>query len=176
MTVRRSNFDRSGKHLALAVDDSRDVLDAVKATLERGLPIVVETATSGEEALRLLSQRDYDLILCDYHMPGMTGIDLLRGVRAASPTTLRVMMTTDTDFELAVKAVNDGAILAFLPKPIDAKTLIEKAGRALDERHHAMVKEQALERQGDVARREASAGRDVARPYTGSLGDSTRPR
>lgn len=176
MRAEESNFERSGKHRALLVDDNADVLDVVKATLERALPLRVDTAGSGAEALRMLSAAEYDIVLSDYHMPEMDGVSFLQKARERAPRTARVMITGVPDFDIAVAAINDGAITAFLPKPIDSKTLVEKVGKALDERHQAIVAARGHDQAARHFRRdiESGTGRDVGKPFTGALGASTR--
>lgn len=171
-----SNFERTGKHRVLVVDDSADVLDALKATLEAALPVVVDTAGSGADALARMAAVEYDLIVSDQGMPGMDGLTFLRKAREATPTSARIMITGATDFELAVKAINEGAITGFFPKPIDARTLVEKVRTELEARHQAIVAKRGHDTAAEQFRAESirSSGYDVGRPFTGSLRDSTR--
>lgn len=176
MPERESHLERTGKHRALVVDDSPEVVEVVKRMLERALPVHVDMVGSAADALVKMAEHEYDTIISDYTMPGMNGLDLLRSARQLSPSTPRIMLTGATDFDLAVNAINDGAITAFLPKPVDSKTLVEKVRAALESRHQAYMKERGSAQAAQLFRREMNAnlGKDVPRPFTGALGDSTR--
>lgn len=110
----------------LFVDDDPSVLDAYQRTFRKEFTVGV--ATSGEEALALLErQGPYAVVVSDMQMPGMDGIRLLAEVRARAPDTLRMMLTGKSDLQVAMDAVNEGAIFRFLTKPCPAGTM----GKAL---------------------------------------------
>lgn len=129
-----SHQDRTGKGKALCVDDDPDMVEAVKETLERALPLLVDTARSGEDALRLMRDTDYDVIVSDHQMPGMDGLTFLGKAREISPTTARIMVSALNDPILVESAIETGEIMAFFSKPFDAKRLIARVGRAIAER------------------------------------------
>jgi serine phosphatase RsbU (regulator of sigma subunit) len=116
----------------LLVDDDAMILAGLKRQLRR--QFCIETALSGEEALRLIEQNGpYAVIVSDFLMPGMNGIEFLCRVKKDSPETVRMMLTGSADMSTAVQAVNEGSIFKFHPKPCPAETLGAAIQSALDE-------------------------------------------
>ena len=109
----------------LVVDDELGILDSVKRTLEReGLRVT--TTDSGEVALDLLRRDDpIDVILADIMMPKMNGVELLRAVRAISPSVDVVMMTAFGTVENAVECMRAGAY-DFITKPLSERWSFER--------------------------------------------------
>jgi serine phosphatase RsbU (regulator of sigma subunit) len=106
----------------LLVDDDAMLLAGLKRQLRNHF--LVETAISGEEAIRMVEENGpYAVVVSDYMMPGMNGIELLRHVKATNPDTIRMMLTGSADMSTAIKAVNEGSIYKFHPKPCPAQTL-----------------------------------------------------
>ena len=94
---------------ALVVDDSPLERLAGKAMLEK-LGFAVATAGSGEEALCLLGERTFDLVLCDISMPGMGGLDLLDATRNFAQPPMFIMATIHNDAEHAIASLRRGEI------------------------------------------------------------------
>ncbi len=100
----------------LCVDDEPLVLRGYERHLRRRFSL--ETAVDPREALRMVrEQGPYAVVVSDMRMPGIDGIRLLAEVRAASPDTVRIMLTGNADQQTAVDAVNEGCIFRFLTKP-----------------------------------------------------------
>jgi DNA-binding NtrC family response regulator len=115
----------------LAVDDERDLLQLLKRSLEPELDCHVETALSGKEAIRILHERDIDLVLADIKMPDMDGLELLRQVRREQSWLTVVLMTAYGCIELAVQAIKAGAY-DFITKPFDHDRLVLTLRKALE--------------------------------------------
>jgi len=115
----------------LIVDDEIDMLQLLKRSLEPDLKCRIETATSGREALRMLSQKTFDLVLADLKMPGMDGLELLDAVKRDFPDLTVVMMTAFGGVETAVEAMRNGAY-DFISKPFDHETIIVRLEKALE--------------------------------------------
>ena len=115
----------------LVVDDEPDMLKLLKRSLEPDLGCLVETASSGEAALHLLSQQPFDLILADIKMPGMDGLALLEMIRKSYPSLTVVMMTAYGHIDLAVEAMRAGAY-DFIAKPFEHDALILRLEKALE--------------------------------------------
>jgi two-component system response regulator PilR (NtrC family) len=89
----------------------------------------VTAAAHGPEALSLIDKEIYDLVISDVKMPGLSGIDLLKAVKAVSPSTLVLMMTAFASTETAVEAMREGAY-DYLTKPFkidEVKLLVKNA-------------------------------------------------
>jgi serine phosphatase RsbU (regulator of sigma subunit) len=116
----------------LLVDDDEMLLAGLKRQLRN--QFLVETAISGEEAIRMVEENGpYAVVVSDYMMPGMNGIELLRHVKTTSPDTIRMMLTGSADMSTAIKAVNEGSIYKFHPKPCPAQTLGTAIKSGIDE-------------------------------------------
>ena len=99
----------------IVVDDDHDVLFFVKAVLNRG-GFTVSCAENGEQALELLAQGDYQLMLTDLNMPGMDGVELARRARALQPELMVIMGTGQISPEVRQRAAAAG-ISAVFGKP-----------------------------------------------------------
>lgn len=83
----------SSKKQVLVVDDERHVTLILKRGLERLSGLDITTASKGSEALALLAERHFDLLITDYSMPGMTGLDLAREALHNDPDIAIVFVT-----------------------------------------------------------------------------------
>ena len=109
----------------LIVDDDPAVLLTLAASIEKLNPAyAVDTCESGAEALTYLENHQYTLMLTDYSMPGMNGIDLARSVREHLPETRIIMMTAYGSDTLRNQAA-DLHLDAFVDKPFTVKQIRE---------------------------------------------------
>jgi response regulator RpfG family c-di-GMP phosphodiesterase len=90
------------------------------------------TASSGEEAIRMLEQHDVAILLSDQRMPGMTGIDLLRHTARLRPHMVRILVTGYTDVEVLEEAINSRLVYMYVTKPWNNEDLKLKVSRACD--------------------------------------------
>jgi CheY-like chemotaxis protein len=108
----------------LVVDDVRLVLASLRRLLERA-GFQVATAESGAAALALLEKEPVDLVVADFMMPGMNGIELLRVVAQRWPRARRAMLTAQADQELLDRSLADGLLHAAFTKPWSNKDLVD---------------------------------------------------
>jgi serine phosphatase RsbU (regulator of sigma subunit) len=128
------------KDKVLLVDDDAMVLAGLKRQLRNQFN--VDTALSGEDALTQVQQNGpYAVIVSDFMMPGMNGIEFLSRVKKSNPDTVRMMLTGAADMPTAIRAVNEGSIFQFHPKPCPADTLCQAIQTAIAE-YRKVVSEQ----------------------------------
>ena len=100
----------------LVVDDEEDVRDRLANYISRRVNCSVEKAGSGEEALEKLKKHNFDLVLLDIKMPGLSGIDVMYEAAKFTPQTKFLAISAYDSHEVASQALKAGAI-DFIPKP-----------------------------------------------------------
>ena len=115
----------------LVVDDEDDMLWMLQRNLNKGMSEVeVLAASSGEEALAVLSDKDVNLVITDINMPGMNGLDLLIEVNNRYPDTGVIIMTAYPSNSFEREAMMGGS-LRFVEKPFDIKDMRKIVGDVL---------------------------------------------
>jgi response regulator RpfG family c-di-GMP phosphodiesterase len=100
----------------LMVDDDARLLDGFRRQYQKSLQLT--TAVGGEEGLAAIRQKGpFAVIVSDYQMPNMNGIQFLGKAREIAPDSVRVMLTGNADLQSAIHAVNQGSVFRFLTKP-----------------------------------------------------------
>lgn len=117
--------------VVLLADDEPDILESVRDILENLLPARCVLAASGTEALERLKEQPVDLILSDFKMPSLNGIEFLEQARQRYPAVPRILMTAFPDLEVAIDAINQARVEAFLIKPLDPDQVVERVRQAL---------------------------------------------
>ncbi len=108
----------------LVVDDEPDVLMLVRTQLESE-GYKVYTVDSGEEALDFLDEKHVDLLILDVVMPGLSGLDVLRRIRAGEKRGLPVIVFTALGREVDMMLKPENKADAYLRKPYSRKELME---------------------------------------------------
>ncbi|HSR11470.1 MAG TPA: sigma-54 dependent transcriptional regulator [Thermodesulfobacteriota bacterium] len=106
----------------LVIDDEKVQLEMLRGFLAKQ-GYGVETASEGREAVEKFRRGSFDLILTDYRMPGMDGLQLLKEIRGINPEAVVVILTAYGTVGTAVAAMKEGAY-DYLTKPIDLEELI----------------------------------------------------
>ncbi|MFP4251524.1 MAG: chemotaxis response regulator CheY [Guyparkeria sp.] len=124
-------MDRNMK--ILVVDDFSTMRRIIKNLLKELGFTNIEEADDGQTALPLLKQGNFDFLVTDWNMPGMTGIDLLRAVRAdPNLASLPVLMVTaEAKREQIVLAAQEG-VNGYIVKPFNGATLKEKIDKIFE--------------------------------------------
>ena len=116
----------------LCVDDEKNVLRSLQR-LFMDEDYEIFTATNGEDGLAILEQNpDIQLIISDYRMPGMDGVDFLKHVHDRQPDTIRIVLSGYADTASVVGAINEGQIYKFIPKPWNDEELLITIRGAID--------------------------------------------
>ena len=122
----------------LLVDDEVDFVEVLAERLEaRGL--AVDTAENGEVALEKAEERPFDAILLDMAMPGMDGIQTLKGLLQINPDLQVILLTGRATLGQAVQAMKLGA-LDLLEKPVEIETLVARIEEAATKRSSLIEK------------------------------------
>jgi len=116
----------------LFVDDEENVLRAIRRLfMEADYGLV--TAMSGEEGLEILGRDPaVRVVVSDYRMPGMNGVDFLRQVHERWPETVRLVLSGYADTAVVLGAINEGRIYKFIPKPWNDEELKITVDKAVD--------------------------------------------
>jgi two-component system response regulator HydG len=112
----------------LVVDDVLSTLKALETILSQE-GYAVTTTTSGEQALSLMRQHEIDLLLSDVKMSNMSGLELLRQVKADYPDTCVIMMSGHQEIAVAVEAIKEGAF-DYLVKPMSRECTVRAVQKA----------------------------------------------
>ena len=139
----------------LLVDDEPNVLKSLQRVF-RQENYLVATAPNAGEALQLMRQGTFQLVVSDYMMPGMTGAEFLKQVKALYPETIRIMLTGHADTGAVMGAVNEGAVYKFILKPWNDDDLRVTVALAL-EQHDLIQKNQALQQENTKKSKQISA-------------------
>ncbi|MBK8009903.1 MAG: response regulator [Deltaproteobacteria bacterium] len=103
----------------------------------------VMTAQDGPEALAKAAAKRPDVVLADYRMPGMSGVEVLRELRDLCPDSIRFLVTAYADTDVLRDSINLGGIYRFLSKPVDSDILRVDIARALEHRADRVGRERA---------------------------------
>lgn len=130
----------------LIVDDEPDIALILKLHLEDAGYRTI-SAPDGEQALAILAQGGIDLVLLDFRMPRMGGVEVLRRIRESESDVAVIMMTAHGSENLAVECMKAGA-LDYFPKPFTLDDILPRVERALAYRR-AVREQQRLEQEKD---------------------------
>jgi DNA-binding NtrC family response regulator len=130
----------------LLVDDEENILNALRRVLSAqdaqapggGRP-TVETFSSPHEALQRAHDTAFDLVISDYRMPQMNGVDFLKSFKAIQPDAARMVLSGYADLDGIIGAINEAQIFRFLAKPWHDSELKSAVAQALA--HRALLME-----------------------------------
>ncbi|MBN8619537.1 MAG: response regulator transcription factor [Anaerolineae bacterium] len=114
----------------LVVDDEGAIRYSVSKTLQR-IGYQVDEASSGEEALDMITKREYEVILTDIRMPGLTGVDLLKRIKDIAPDGIVILMTGYASLGTAVESLRLGAH-DYLIKPSSSQDIRQSVARGVE--------------------------------------------
>lgn len=106
----------------LIVDDDKLSRDAVSQFLQEQMGYTVKTSVSGEDAVSQFRKEPFEVVVTDMKMPGMSGIELMKQIKASKPNTEVIIMTGFGDMESSIEALRAGAA-DYLLKPVNIEEL-----------------------------------------------------
>ncbi|HKL26346.1 MAG TPA: sigma-54 dependent transcriptional regulator [Desulfuromonadales bacterium] len=116
----------------LVVDDDKVIREGLQRILNAE-GYLVETLSSGRQALDCLETRDFDLIITDLKMPGMSGLEVLQAIKSEHPDLPVILITGYAAIDNAVEVMKSGAA-DYLAKPFANEEILQKVGKALETR------------------------------------------
>ena len=101
----------------LLVDDEISFLNSMVRAL-RNEPYILMVASNGQDALEILNKFNVDVVVADYRMPVLDGLNLLKLIRVAYPLVTPIMVTAFCDVNIILQAINEIRVYKFLLKPV----------------------------------------------------------
>ncbi len=120
----------SEKISILYVDDEMNNLVSFKAVFR--IKYNIFTAISGEEAIKILKNKQINIIITDQRMPQMTGVEFLESILDEFPDPIRILLTGYADMNAVIDAINKGKIFHYLTKPWNEEELDMAITRAFE--------------------------------------------
>jgi DNA-binding response OmpR family regulator len=114
----------------LVVDDEGAIRYSISKTLQR-VGYQVHTAASGEEALEMMSNQEYDVVLTDIRMPGLTGVELLAEIKLQAPDAVVILLTGYASLETAIESLRLGAH-DYLVKPSSSQDIRQSVSEGVE--------------------------------------------
>ncbi|MCK9420512.1 MAG: response regulator [Nitrospirae bacterium] len=118
------------RHKIMVIDDEKIVGDMAKLSLEQE-GYVVETFLNAEPALKRLQEEKFDVVVTDYKMKGIDGMEVLKTVKDLYPSTQVIMITAFANLDAAIEALRRD-VHDFFPKPVKIRELKASIKRALE--------------------------------------------
>lgn len=118
----------------LVVDDEGAIRYSITKTLQR-VGYHVEAAASGEEALEMMKNQTYDVVLTDIRMPGLTGVELLRRIKEQAPDAVVILLTGYASLETAIESLRLGAH-DYLVKPSSSQDIRTSVAQGVERAHN----------------------------------------
>ena len=126
----------------LLVDDEVNVLNALVRAMRQHVQIDdlrIETFTDPFDALTRCGETSFDVVISDFRMPQMTGVEFLHAMKETAPTTVRMILSASTEFETVTAAINQAQVFRYIPKPWQIGDLQENLRQALAERDRLLA-------------------------------------
>ena len=127
----------------LIVDDEKAVRESLEEILKME-EYQVETVSSGEKALEIVQDGDYNLVLLDLKMPGIDGVEVMHQISRYAPDTKVIILTGHGTLESAIEALRSGAE-DYMLKPYESSAILDSIGRALSKNAQKKRKELLIE-------------------------------
>ncbi len=124
------------EHSILVVDDEQNIINAIRRELSTPplgrYKYAIEGFTDPKLALERAREKEFEVVISDYRMPEMSGLDFLKALHAQQPDCVRVVLSGQTDMEALVRMINETHIYRFIPKPWSNYFLKSSISQAVD--------------------------------------------
>ncbi len=129
----------------LLVDDEINILEGYRRKFRNTFELCL--AQGPQEGLKVIGAEDsFAVVVSDFNMPGMNGVEFLRQIKEVAPDTVRIMLTGFADVTIAINAVNDGAVFRFLTKPCSQEDLTRAINDGIAQNRLIRAEKELLER------------------------------
>ena len=145
----------------LIVDDEEMVLTSLRSVFALQTDYQVHQAGDGKRALETMARVQVDLVISDFLMPDMNGIEFLKEAKGLQPDSVRILLTGYADKENAIKAINEVGLYHYLEKPWDNDALLNIEAVEVGK---SDVEHQATRRERPRPGEELARGREGFRP------------
>ena len=129
----------------LLVDDDENILSGYKRILRNDFQMFVST-DAASALTHIKEHNDFAVVISDYNMPKMKGIEFLSIVKEKQPNAVRVLLTGNAELQMAIDAVNEGNIFRFLTKPCSNQLLLNIIWRGVDQYKLITAEKELLEK------------------------------
>jgi DNA-binding NtrC family response regulator len=121
------------KYRLLAVDDEPEILKVLTRVFRDVYSVT--TTTDPVEAVGMLERESFDMLISDIDMPELNGYELVSLARKLRPTAVRVLITGAGTMEGAIRAINEGEVHRYIPKPFTISFIRQVVAEALARKH-----------------------------------------
>jgi DNA-binding NtrC family response regulator len=122
-------FETLKKKKTLLVDDDELIRDSLSIAF-KNKGCLLQTAETAEEGLQALNKEAFDIIISDFKLPGIDGIEFLKLAKKSHPNTVKILITAHGEKDTVSEALGAGA-QDFLEKPFSVRTLIDSLNRLI---------------------------------------------
>lgn len=150
----------------LLLDDEINVLNALQRTLRQCFPaedLRIESFTDPEQALLRSGEMLFDVVVSDYRMPAMNGVDFLKMIKGIQPDAVRLVLSASTEFTTVMEAVNQAEVFRYIAKPWQVEELTRTLELAFARRDQALeaqrLADEARAQRGELTQQELEARR-----------------
>ena len=125
-------FDKLKDMKILLIDDDEWIRDSLSLFFEFE-PCVFQALETAEQGLKELKTKDYDIIILDYRLPGMNGLEFLKRIQGTHPQVIKILITAYGSKEVFSQAIELG-VHDFIDKPFSTKAIEDSLWRLTEER------------------------------------------
>jgi len=156
----------------LFLDDEESIIDGVQRLFMRE-PYEVFATTKVADARAALEKYKIKVVVSDYRMPDISGINFLREVKERYPDTVKILFTGYTDFSAAEEAINVGEVYRFISKPWKTTELLSTIRQCI-EHYDLLLKAKTKEEELELSNKKLKAMYEVQKEFTSTVSHELR--